>query len=162
MYFGRYSEEKGVSTLIKVCEQLPDICFVFAGAGPLENKIDSLKNVKNVGFQRGGTLGVLIKGAEFTVYPSEWYENCPFSVMESQVYGTPVLATNIGGLPELVDDGITGELFERGNEQEIKGRIQRLWENKRLIQLYCQNCLETEICDEIDYYKKILKIYSEP
>ena len=65
--------------------------FIFAGTGPLEETVNGIKNIKNVGFQKGEALEKLIREARFSIYPSEWYENCPFSVMESQMYGTPVL-----------------------------------------------------------------------
>ena len=115
LYFGRFSEEKGIGTLIKVCRELPDVQFIFAGTGPLEETVSGVKNIKNVGFQKGEALEKLIREARFSIYPSEWYENCPFSVMESQMYGTPVLGADIGGIPELIQVGKTGELFESGN-----------------------------------------------
>ena len=82
LYFGRFSEEKGIGTLIKVCKELPDVQFIFAGTGPLEEMVNGIKNIKNVGFQKGEALEKLIREARFSIYPSEWYENCPFSVME--------------------------------------------------------------------------------
>ena len=115
LYFGRFSEEKGIGTLIKVCKELPDVQFIFAGTGTLEETVNGIKNIKNVGFQKGEALEKLIREARFSIYPSEWYENCPFSVMESQMYGTPVLGADIGGIPELIQVGKTGELFESGN-----------------------------------------------
>ena len=84
LYFGRFSEEKGINTLVETCNLLPDIQFVFAGSGPLEDKVNQLKNVKNVGFQTGEALDTLIREAKFSICPSEVYENCPFSVMESR------------------------------------------------------------------------------
>jgi len=127
LYFGRFSQEKGIGTLVEVAKELPDIPFVFAGSGPLEHLLEGIPNIKNVGFQRGEALEMLIREARFTVYPSEWYENCPFSVMESQMYGTPVLGANIGGIPELIRVGETGELFESGNEKELCTKLSRLW-----------------------------------
>ena len=59
--------------------------FIFAGTGPLEETVNGIKNIMNVGFQKGGALEKLIREARFSIYPSEWYENCPFSVMESQM-----------------------------------------------------------------------------
>ena len=56
--------------------------FIFAGTGPLEDEIEGIPNIKNVGFQTGKDLEKLIREARFSIYPSEWYENCPFSVME--------------------------------------------------------------------------------
>lgn len=127
LYFGRYSQEKGVETLIKVAKELTEIPFVFAGTGPLEPLLEGVPNIRNVGFQTGEDLETLIREASFTVYPSEWYENCPFSVMESQMYGTPVLGADIGGIPELIQPGITGELFESGNSTMLKEKIEEMW-----------------------------------
>ena len=124
LYFGRYSQEKGVKTLIAAAKQLPDIPFVFAGTGPLAPLLEGIPNIKNVGFQTGEALEMLIREARFTVCPSEWYENCPFSVMESQLYGTPVLGANIGGIPELVRNG---ELFESGNLEDLVEKLQKMW-----------------------------------
>jgi glycosyltransferase involved in cell wall biosynthesis len=127
LYFGRYSQEKGIATLIQAAKELPEIPFVFAGSGPLEHLLEGVPNIKNVGFQSGAALETLIREARFTVYPSEWYENCPFSVMESQMYGTPVLGANIGGIPELIQVGDTGELFESGNQLSLKEKLGSLF-----------------------------------
>lgn len=56
IYFGRFSEEKGVRTLIKVCKELQNVQFIFAGTGPLEKNIKDVINIKNVGFQNGDAL----------------------------------------------------------------------------------------------------------
>ena len=72
LYFGRFSQEKGIKTMIQVAQSLPEIPFVFAGTGPLESKIAQAPNIKNVGFQSGEALADLIREACFTVYPSEW------------------------------------------------------------------------------------------
>ncbi|ELC8330631.1 glycosyltransferase family 4 protein [Clostridium perfringens] len=159
LYFGRFSEEKGIGTLLDVCRELPDIPFVFAGSGPLEEKINEISNIKNVGFKSGKDLENLIRESRFSIYPSEWYENCPFSVMESQMYGTPVLGANIGGIPELIEVGKTGELFESGNAEDLKNKIQYLWSNKKLLEDYSLNCKEIKFDTINEYYDKIIKIY---
>ena len=159
LYFGRFSREKGIDTLLKVCKALPEIPFVFAGTGPLEGEIAGVPNIKNVGFQRGQALENLIRQARFSVYPSQWYENCPFSVMESQLYGTPVLGADIGGIPELIEVGKTGELFESGNAAQLKEKIQTLWENRELTDRYSENCAHLRFDDVAAYTEKLLKLY---
>ena len=160
LYFGRFSTEKGIGTLIQVCRELPDVQFVFAGTGPLLMELKNIPNIKNVGFQQGESLEQLIREARFSVYPSEWYENCPFSVMESQLYGTPVLGANIGGIPELIENGKTGELFESGNKAELKEKIRKLWDDKLLTGLYSRNCKFIHF-DNIEIYtKKLMDIYT--
>lgn len=157
LYFGRYSREKGIPTLIQAAKALPEIPFIFAGSGPLEHLLEDIPNIKNVGFQRGEDLAKMIREAKFTVYPSEWYENCPFSVMESQRYGTPVLGADIGGIPELIRVGETGELFESENADELKEKIRKLWNSPDLIARYSRNC--SSLCfDSIqEYVQKITK-----
>ena len=159
LYFGRFSREKGIDTLLKVCKALPDIPFVFAGTGPLEGKIAGVPNIKNVGFQRGQALENLIRQARFSVYPSQWYENCPFSVMESQLYGTPVLGADIGGIPELIEVGKTGELFESGNAAQLEEKIRTLWEDRELTDRYSENCAHLRFDDVAAYTEKLLKLY---
>lgn len=159
LYFGRFSEEKGLGTLIKVCRELSDVQFVFAGTGSLENEITSIPNIKNVGFKKGEALETLIREARFSIYPSEWYENCPFSVMESQMYGTPVLGADIGGIPELIGISKTGELFENGNAVELKAKIQKLWSNKKLCEEYSRNCKNIQFDDIEEYTEKLMLVY---
>lgn len=159
LYFGRYSEEKGINTLLKVCKQLPDINFVFAGSGPLEKDVNSVQNVKNVGFKTGDELEKLVREAKFTICPSEVYENCPFSVMESQMYGTPVIGANIGGIPEIIENGKTGELFESGNGEDLKKKVEKLWGDKKLCAKYSANCKDISFDTIDEYYEKIMKVY---
>ncbi len=158
VYFGRYSKEKGIETLVHACSKLPHRRFVFAGKGPLEELVERTDNIENRGFLEGEELEKLIRGAVFSIYPSEWYENCPFSVMESIQYGTPVLGANIGGIPELIDEGCTGELFESGNEEELAGKMEQLWNDPERIEKYKKNCLEKKF-DTPKEYCELLKEY---
>ena len=160
LYFGRFSEEKGIGTLIDVCQALPEIRFIFAGSGPLEDKINSVENITNVGFKTGTELEMLIREAVLSVYPSEWYENCPFSVMESQMYGTPVLGADIGGIPELIQVGKTGELFTSGDKADLNRKISELWSNKERLNQYSENCRSIQFDNIEQYYEKIMKVYS--
>ncbi|MDE6901639.1 MAG: glycosyltransferase [Lachnospiraceae bacterium] len=157
LYFGRYAEEKGTLTLLEACRALPEIPFVFAGTGPLEGRVNQAPNVENRGFVAGEKLRRLIAQARFSVYPSEWYENCPFSVMESQMYGTPVLASDLGGAPELVQPGRTGDLFRGGDVQELTEHIKELWEDPELCRTYSENCRSINFDTAEEYCAKIVR-----
>ena len=157
LYFGRYAEEKGTLTLLEACRALPEIPFVFAGTGPLEGRVKQAPNVENRGFVAGEELRRLIAQARFSVYPSEWYENCPFSVMESQMYGTPVLASDLGGAPELVQPGRTGDLFRGGDAQELTEHIKELWEDPELCRTYSENCRFINFDTAEEYCAKIVR-----
>lgn len=159
LYFGRFSWEKGVSTLIKACENLPQIKFVFAGTGPLERELVNVPNIENVGFVEGETLKMLISKALFTICPSECYENCPFSVMESILCGTPVLGAKIGGIPELIDDEKTGEFFQSGNREELETKILSLYENSEKLSLYTENCKKAQFYTAEKYCEQLIQIY---
>ena len=160
LYFGRYSQEKGIGTLVQVAKALPEIRFVFAGSGPLEYLLEGVDNIENMGFQTGEALELLIRQAKMSVYPSEWYENCPFSVMESQMYGTPVLGADIGGIPELIRAGETGELFESGNAQQLQQKIADLWVDPARLVRYADNCSKTSFDDIQQYTQKLMQHYA--
>ena len=106
----------------------------------------------------GKELEQLIRKASVSIYPSEWYENCPFSVMESQMYGTPVLGARIGGIPELIQEGNTGELFESGNAAELLVHIRDMWDDRKKLENYSENCKAArfltveQYCAQLEHY----------
>lgn len=159
LYFGRYSQEKGIVTMIQAVKNLPDVPFVFAGSGPLEHLLEGVPNIRNVGFQTGEALEMLIREARFTVVPSECYENCPFSVMESQMYGTPVLGADIGGIPELIRVGETGELFESGNVEQLKMKLEALWAVPEKLEGYAARCSSINFDTTATYSDTLMKLF---
>ncbi len=161
LYFGRFSEEKGVRTLIEAAKRLPEVNFVFAGKGPLESLLDGIDNIKNVGFKSGEELADLVRKAKASVYPSEWYENCPFSVMESQLYGTPVIGADIGGIPELIKNGKTGTLFKAGDVDALCDAIHRLWQDDDRARAMHEECRELSFDTIDEYIENIMKIYGK-
>ncbi len=160
LYFGRYSEEKGIRTIIEAAKRMPEVNFIFAGKGPLENLLDGIENIKNVGFKSGDELADLIRKARASVYPSEWYENCPFSVMESQLYGTPVIGADIGGIPELIKVGETGLLYKPGDVDALCDSIHKLWQDDNKAKEMHEACKSLSFDTIDEYLEKILKIYA--
>lgn len=161
LYFGRFSKEKGIGTLLEACRELKEIPFVFAGSGPMEEQINQCQNIRNVGFLNGKDLYEVIAKARFTVFPSECFENCPFTVMESLVCGTPVIASNLGGIPELIKENVTGQLFECGNAGALRERIETLWKDRNWQKAWAENCTRVEFDSLLSYTNKIINLYRE-
>ena len=159
LYFGRYSEEKGIRLLLEVCRSLPEVPFVFAGNGPLAGDVGQVENIRDMGFQSGEALGRLIAEAAFSICPSGCYENCPFSVMESIAYGTPVIGARLGGIPELIREGETGELFRSEDAKELSEKIRELWTNGEKRKRYTENCRRKYFDTVEEYCEKLLRVY---
>lgn len=161
IYFGRFSEEKGIETLLQVCSSLPQIPFVFVGNGPMESKVNEIENINNVGFKKGNELFSLIRQAKFSIIPSECYENYPFSVMESIALETPVIGSNIGGIPELVENGENGDLFTVGNVKELREKVEALWNDESRLHKYSVACRNKKFDTVATYCKKLIEIIEQ-
>lgn len=131
LYFGRITEEKGVETVVQAFELLPDHHVKIMGDPTTEEakrliryvEEKNLQNIEFVGFKSGVELEEIIKGSRYTLIPSVWYDNLPNTALESFQYSKPVIASNIGSLPELVLDGVNGYLFEAGNADELRNKV---------------------------------------
>lgn len=129
VFVGRLSQEKGVETLLNVASKLP-FSLKLAGDGPLRKKLEeqyaSCKNIEFLGHQNAQQVAALLSRAQFSVVPSEWYENNPLSVIESLCAGTPVVGARIGGIPELLNDD-NGITFASGNREELATAINQAY-----------------------------------
>ncbi len=159
--FGHLSRDKGTNTLLEAAKRMPEYRFLFAGFGKAEKDIEKVHNAEYVGFKTGEELKNLIRKASCSVYPSEWYENCPFSVIESQMYGTPVIGSRMGGIPELIDDGKTGLLFESGNASDLEIKLRLILDNAEKLNEFTDNCKNVAFETPKSYYDKLMQIYGE-
>ena len=91
------------------------------------------------------------------VIPSEWSENNPLTVIESQCFGTPVLGARIGGIPELIKEGISGMTFESGNVVDLKEKIEMMWKKSFDYKSIAENAVKRYSSDA--YYEKLMKYY---
>lgn len=129
----RLTEEKGVRVVLDAVRRLPpDLGFelTIAGRGPLEPELrkaaEADQRIRFAGFVQGGEKHALLSNASHLLIPSLWYENAPVAVVEAAAYGIGVIGSRIGGIPELVDEGSTGLLFEPGDAAGLAGIMQRL------------------------------------
>lgn len=155
---------KGIPTLLKAICKLPDVKLKLAGTGPL---LDSLKaqcppNAEFLGFKQGKELQSLIHGASFVIVPSEWYENNPMTIIESYTIGTPVIGSDIAGIPELIDEGDTGFTFKPKSPEDLRSVISKALNiNEERYEEMVKNCrafAETNF-SETEHYKKLIYIY---
>ena len=158
--FGHLSKDKGTLTLLEVAKRMPDVKFVFAGFGSAVQEIKKVSNAEYVGFKKGEELKSLIAESAVTVCPSECYENCPYSVMESQIFGTPVVGAKRGGIPELIQNGKTGLLFEAGNADDLEDKIKTILKEENL-EKFTENCKEVVFETPDSYYQKLIQLYGE-
>ena len=84
-------------------------------------------NIEFTGYKEWPEIKEIVGKARFSVVPSEWYENNPLSVIEAQCLGTPVLGANIGGIPELIKEGVNGMCFESRNIMDLKNKIEKMF-----------------------------------
>lgn len=130
LYFGRLSNEKGCAHLIAACDAAK-LALVLAGDGPEEFRLKEMAARSSApvfftGYLAGETLWALVEGSLGVVLPAIWYEIAPKSVLEALSRGKPVVASAIGGLPELIDDGVTGFLVPPGDSAALAGALARL------------------------------------
>ena len=133
MYAGRLSEEKGVDILIDVAKLLPEIKFVVAGMGEME--LPKLPNLEYVGYKNQQELAELYNTAKVFFFPSVWDEVCPMVLLEAGIHKVPVVASRVGGVPEIVKENETGFLFDSRSPEaalEAAALIKRIYEDDSL------------------------------
>ena len=140
LYIGSLSKEKGVNYLLEAIKELPlNIEFHIAGGGKEEISLkqfvekNNLKNVKFLGFLNQEQAHNEYQDCIATILPCYWFENFPTTIMESFINGKPVIASNIGGISEMIENNQNGLLFEPTNIEQLKKGILTYWENQNLV-----------------------------
>ncbi|MGR6964769.1 glycosyltransferase [Geodermatophilus sp. URMC 61] len=132
LYASRLVAEKGVHTLLDAAARLPARVRVrLAGSGRLERAVRARITAEELPVDVLGPLppdrvAAELRAAAVAVLPALWWENCPMAVLEAAAQGVPVVASAVGGVPELVDDGATGLLVPPGDAAALSGALTRL------------------------------------
>ena len=169
LYFGRVHRSKGIMTLIEAATPLKQVPLYIVGDGEAMPEVKQIieqngcEHIHLLGFKRGEELQELILNSICTVLPSEWYENCPMSVLESYAYGKPVIGADIGGIPELIVDKVDGFLVPSGEHEPLRDRL--LWMSEHKTEAAemgkaGRRKMETEFNADI-HYQKIINIYEK-
>lgn len=165
VYFGRVEKNKGIYTLLEAARRGGHRLIVVGTGGELEAAIrfcddKNMKNVEFTGFRSGLELECLVKGARASIIPSEWYENCPMSVLESMAWGVPVIGTKIGGIPELVADEVDGLLVEIRDPEGLSRAMDKLSDPQKSVEYgrRARRKVEDRFAPEA-HYGKLASIY---
>lgn len=169
LYVGRLVKEKGIIDLVKAFNKIRNKKLYIAGEGPARSEIEEYiksnkleDRVLLLGHLSAPEIKEKISNCTFVVVPSIWYENCPYSILETLAIGKPIIGANIAGIPELVKDNETGLLYASGNVDELSEKINILFKDKTLIEKLSKNAKEFAKIEFLKekYYQEILDIYN--
>lgn len=168
LYFGRLSKEKGILNLINAFVKTKDGKLYIAGEGPEKENIQNIikdnkleDRVKLLGFLNKEQMTEYTRKCKFVVVPSIWYENCPYSILETLAIGKPVIGAKIGGIPELISHDENG--FVYNTQSELTKYMNRLFEDEKLVKSFGKKSKELakELYSRDVYYDKLEKIYND-
>jgi glycosyltransferase involved in cell wall biosynthesis len=127
LFVGRFAITKGINVLLDSIRNNENINLNIAGKGPLKSFIQqqNLPNVKMLGMLTHDEILEEMKKSKAIIFPSIWYEGMPMTIIEAFASGKPVIAGDIGAMPELIEDGKTGLLFKAGDSADLTRKI--LW-----------------------------------
>ncbi|MDR1814024.1 MAG: glycosyltransferase [Tannerella sp.] len=160
-YVGRLSEEKGIEMLLETAFALPYPLKIIGNGTSLDTlrKRYNHPNIQFLGQMPHEQLFPIVGKARFAVVPSVWYENNPYSAIEALCMGTPVLGASIGGIPELVEEGVNGMTFEAGKKEELAAKIHEMF---RKPFNYSEIALKAQTRFSADtFYTKLMNIYKK-
>ncbi|KRT66115.1 MAG: group 1 glycosyl transferase [Candidatus Dadabacteria bacterium CSP1-2] len=169
LFVGRLSPEKGIKTLLWAWQYLQKIPLKIVGDGPLMDeirayvKMHTLEWVELIGRCNHEEVLELMKGARFLVFPSEWYEGFPVTIAETFACGVPVIASRLGAMAEIVDDGRTGLHFEPGNSEDLAAKVKWAWTHlDQMLQMGREARAEYEAKYTAERnYKMLINIYEK-
>jgi glycosyltransferase involved in cell wall biosynthesis len=133
VFVGRLSEEKGIATLLSAWSRLAGrIPLKIVGDGPLASQVVAATrndgSVEWVGARPHAEVLDLVGRAQVLVMPSIWYETFGRTVIEAFARGTPVIASRLGCMAELVTDGFNGRLFRPGDTADLAATVRRVFD----------------------------------
>jgi glycosyltransferase involved in cell wall biosynthesis len=168
-YVGRLSPEKGLDVLIRAAAGLEAGRLLIVGDGPEAERLRRLatelkaSRVEFAGFRSGEELARILAEAQFVVLPSRWYENLPFAVMEAFASSKAVVASRLGGIPEMVDDGENGLLFPAGDAAALAACLARMLGDRRMREEMGRRGREKaeRLYDREEHYARIEKVYRD-
>lgn len=178
LYSGRLAKEKGILNLVEAFsnliinnknnDKLNNIKLYIAGNGPEKENIEETIKENNLedkiillGYLNQKDLKEYTRKCGFLVIPSIWYENGPYSVIETQSIGKAIIGADIGGIPEMVINNENGLTYKYNDVKELEEKMKNLFSDVELREKFGKNAKKFAIKEYSpeNYYEKIEKIY---
>jgi glycosyltransferase involved in cell wall biosynthesis len=164
-FAGRVSREKGIDTLLSAALSLTDVPIRLAGNGPVlaEMVARAPSNVSFVGMLEPDALIEFYRRCRFVVVPSLTFEQFPMVAVDAMALGLPVVASRIGALPELIDDGVQGLLFVPGNADDLAQKMRILWQSPDVCRRIgaAARAKVDQYYSQTAYYGNLMRVYSQ-
>jgi len=123
LYLGRLTREKGLDVLLRALAIMGGDGLSVIGDGPMAPEVAASLGERFLGFKPLEQVWAHLESASFLVVPSVWYEGFPRTIVEAYSCGVPVLASRLGSLAEVVEDGVTGLLFTPGDAHDLAAKM---------------------------------------
>lgn len=168
VFVGRLLEGKGTETLVAAWRHLPSVTLKIVGDGALRSALENIAkadrlNIEFMGMRSRSEVLQAVSNAEFLIVPSEWYEGFPMVIAESFACGTPVLASRIGSLEELVEEGVTGRKFAAADPQGLAAAVRFMLADKsslRDMRANAREYFDGHLTEQANY-DALVNIYSD-
>ena len=170
LFVGRLSPEKRVVTLLAAWQRLRvRVPLRIIGGGPERDSLEAhakqmgLSDVRFFGQLPRDEVIAALKGARCLIFPSEWYENFPVTIAEAFACGVPVIASRLGAMQEIVEDGRTGLHFKPGDPEDLAAKVEWAWNHPREMEEMGRQAraeYETKYTAERNY-EMLMEIYTK-
>jgi glycosyltransferase involved in cell wall biosynthesis len=168
LFIGRLSYEKGIHLLIDAFKGLENTKLIIAGDGPekelVKHAVVNNDNITFVGHRSKDEINHLLQSCQALIFPSIWYEGLPMTIIEAFANGTPVIASNLGAMSEMIINGFNGLHFVPNNSNQLQSAIKKfldLSDNiKESMQQNAKNTYIEKYHPDI-HYNSIINIYTK-
>lgn len=167
VYVSRLEFLKGIQVALEAFKELPDLKLKVLGVGPDEEKLkkyvydNKMKNVEFLGFKKLDEMRDLIYNAKALVFPTQWYEGFPMTIVESMALGTPIIGSDVGNVGSIIEEGINGYKFIYNDSNDLIEEItkyENLGEKVHKVEKTTQEVFINNHKEEY-IYKKTTEIY---
>jgi len=163
LFAGRLDKTKGIDVLVETAKIKPNLKFIIVGDGQYKTKNHKSSNIEYLGQLCKIDLIQRLQNCSALIFPSIWYEAMPMAIIEAFACGKPVIASRLGAMVEIIEEGKTGILFEPGNAKDLASKIE--WAASHQSEMHNMGANARMVFEEKytaeSNYLKLMEIYSQ-